>query len=300
MFGYITAQVGELKVREHEAYKAVYCGLCKQLKKSCGPFSRMFLSYDVTFMALLALSLQEECHSRVGRCMLNPMKKRRMVCEEPALEYSALADALLTAYKLKDDRADEKGWDRLKARVLGFLFRPVKRRAGERLPVLEEKIAKGCEQLGLAERGQGLSLDHYCDFSAQMLADVFEGIEAEEKTRRVLREVGYFTGKWIYLMDAADDLKGDFLKGRFNAIITAYPKEETETLEMYAARVEPVVKRYLEDTLAMLWRAFELLPIRSARGIVENIVYLGMPERQRTVLKKWSGGLLEERKPVSD
>ena len=83
-------------------------------------------------------------------------------------------------------------------------------------------------------------------------------------------------------------------------LYTSYPKEETETLEMYAARVEPVVKRYLDDTLAMLWRAFELLPIRSARGIVENIAYLGMPERQRTVLKKWSGGLLEERKPVSD
>lgn len=284
MFGYVTAKTGELRVREYDAYKSVYCGLCKQLKKSCGPFSRMFLSYDITFMALVALSLKPECQSREGRCMLNPLKKRRFVCDEPALEFSALASALMTYYKLQDDCLDEHGFGALKAQGARLLFRGVHKKAAKKLPELDRIVGDSCAALRGAEKQGGLTLDHYCDFFAAMLGTVFEKLSEEETVSRVLHEVGYFTGKWIYLIDAADDLKEDFVKGRFNAIISSYEKKEGETLDLYWERTCPTVRQYLDDTLGMLWRAFELLPVRSARGITENIVYLGMPERQKQVL----------------
>lgn len=57
MFGYIKPVRSELKVREAEEYRAVYCGLCNELGKSFGLFAKMTLSYDFAFMAMLFMSL---------------------------------------------------------------------------------------------------------------------------------------------------------------------------------------------------------------------------------------------------
>ena len=60
MFGYIRTDTPELRVKENEYYKAVYCGLCRAQGKCTGQCSRMTLSYDMAFLALLRLAVNKD------------------------------------------------------------------------------------------------------------------------------------------------------------------------------------------------------------------------------------------------
>ena len=110
MFGYIRTDVPELRVRENEYYRAVYCGLCRAQGKCTGQCSRMTLSYDMTFLALLRLAISKETPEiKSGRCLAHPFKKRAYVADCDALSYCAYASALLFYGKTVDDILDEKG-----------------------------------------------------------------------------------------------------------------------------------------------------------------------------------------------
>lgn len=43
MFGYVTIQEAELKVKDFKKYKAYYCGLCQTLKKIMEVLDRLRL-----------------------------------------------------------------------------------------------------------------------------------------------------------------------------------------------------------------------------------------------------------------
>ena len=60
LFGYIKVDSANLLGKEYEAYKGIYCTLCKQLGKDYSVLARFILSYDCTFYAMLALDLAEE------------------------------------------------------------------------------------------------------------------------------------------------------------------------------------------------------------------------------------------------
>ena len=76
MFGYIRPKIPELKVREYDQYKGIYCSLCKRMGKEYGIASRFALSYDSTFLVLMMLGLEDECTPfQPGKCVFNPLKK---------------------------------------------------------------------------------------------------------------------------------------------------------------------------------------------------------------------------------
>ena len=76
MFGYVRVYKEELRVREYETYRGVYCTLCRALGKRYGVFARLILSYDMTFFAIVRLSADGVVPSfRPGRCPFNPTKK---------------------------------------------------------------------------------------------------------------------------------------------------------------------------------------------------------------------------------
>ena len=57
MFGYVVINEPELKIKDYREYRGVYCGLCQTLKRKYGPFGQLCLNNDMTFMALLHMSL---------------------------------------------------------------------------------------------------------------------------------------------------------------------------------------------------------------------------------------------------
>ena len=109
MFGYINVAKDELKVKEWNTFQAYYCGLCKMQGKLLGPVTRLGLSYDFAVLSVLLDSVMETQANIVrAGCMLNPLRKRWVAQQCPALEYCAYMNVELTYYKIKDDILDNK------------------------------------------------------------------------------------------------------------------------------------------------------------------------------------------------
>ena len=114
MFGYVTANKPELKIREFARYKGYYCGLCHTLLENHGRRGQMTLTYDMTFLVILLSSLYEPKEEEMRkRCLIHPAKKQYMIQNEVSV-YASDMNILLTYDHLKDDWDDER-------KISGFL-----------------------------------------------------------------------------------------------------------------------------------------------------------------------------------
>ena len=108
MLGYVRINKPELKVKEYELYKGLYCSLCKAMGKHFGLLSRLTLSYDITFLVLVRMSfLGTVPDFRTGRCPFNPAKKCNY-CKnsEDQFRYAAAVSMMMFYYKIKDNICD--------------------------------------------------------------------------------------------------------------------------------------------------------------------------------------------------
>lgn len=285
MFGYVKPLQGELKVYELQTYKAIYCGLCKQLGRSGGQQSRFLLSYDMTFLALVALSLsEEEPHFEAQRCMVHPLRKRQTLLEHPALSFAADTALLLAYYQCRDNIKDSRGLSRVKYRLALLLTIRGKKKAQKRRPKLFE-ILKNYEVLQQnLERSDNPSVDESCDPTGVTLGKMAELLAPTPSLKPALYRVGYMMGRYIYLMDAVDDLQSDLTHHRFNPLLPHFSITSTDDLEKNAHHGEII--EMLNLTIGQLVAAFELLPHYRYHSILENIIYLGLPDVRNRVLQK--------------
>ncbi|MDO5124547.1 MAG: DUF5685 family protein, partial [Eubacteriales bacterium] len=221
MFGYICVDKPQMKVCEYEAYKSVYCSLCKQLGKDYFLFSRFLLNYDLTFFALLIMASKEEksCVKK-GVCTFNPLKSCNYVCEKgevKALEKSAALLVIMSYYKLLDNISDSGFIKRIGCALLLPYFSAVKRKAAKKYP----KYLTLCDEMyHLQQKAEkeNLSLDECAYPTANLLRSIFSLESPGEKLKVVYEELGYNLGRWIYIMDAAEDYEEDIKKKSFNPI----------------------------------------------------------------------------------
>lgn len=278
MFGYVRPYRDELLVRQYEQYKAVYCQLCKTLERRYGWLAKFSLSYDCTFYALLALSVSgDEPCARAGRCRANPLKKcRYLEAAGEAYEKAAALQVLLTGHKLEDDREDEGFFRGLGARLLLPLVSRKRKKAAAAYPFLAELARRAAEQQHEAEAARA-GLDACAEPTARLLADLFEELSEDGGQRLALSQFGYFLGRWVYLMDAADDLAEDRKRGRFNPF-----RERWGGLEQ--AELEQRCNEALNATVAQMLPALNLIELHNFGPIVENVARFGLPEIQREIL----------------
>ena len=91
MFGYIQADRTRLDEEQAARYRAVYCGLCRTLRREYGAISRLALTYDMTFLAMLLASLYEpDEQSGQERCAPHPLRPH----EYAQTEFSSYAAAM--------------------------------------------------------------------------------------------------------------------------------------------------------------------------------------------------------------
>ena len=274
MFGYVRVSDDELRVRELKAYRAIYCGLCRALGKSVNRLSRLTLSYDFVFLAILRYKASGTLPD-FGEITCGT-SKRQAAKHDEVLDYCARAGALLTWYKLDDDVNDLRGLKKLAARALRCCASGMKKRAA--LPALEEKISGCLSRLSELERrmaeGDGeVTPDMLAEASGDMLSEVFAyGTEGE--TARILSEAGRLTGRWIYYADAADDLYEDRKKGRFNPFITEEPAEPGNVRCAMLLEL-----RALSSTVALLPEDGETLD-----ALADNITGYGITARTEEII----------------
>lgn len=275
MFGYVRACKPELKIKEYETYKAVYCSLCKKLGKSYGILSRFTLSYDFTFLALLNMSMQSGCDGfHQKRCAFNPLKKCNYCKNDDAIEMPAAAAMIMLYYKILDNIADERGFKRLGYWCLKPIFSSAHKKAAEKYPQIEDAVSEYISAQYTLESENCALIDNAADPTAKVMEKILSLCSENETQKRVLNRLGYCLGRYIYLLDAAIDLPQDIKDGNYNVLKTIDGDiKEKITPQLYFCVNEAA-------------RALELLDIKKYKDILGNIIYLGLEETFTKELNK--------------
>lgn len=268
MFGYIVVNQPELRIREFDVYHSYYCGLCRVLKEKYGRVGQMTLSYDMTFVLMLLSGLYEpETVCGKSRCIMHPGKKHEYRYNQ-LTEYIADMNMLLTEYKCMDDWKDDKKHLRL------LMARMLKRRTGESRQKYAHKlelISAAMEELSQAEEQGVTDLDRMAGGFGKVMALIVAWRKDEWESS--LHRLGFYLGKFVYLLDAYEDIEEDLKKGRYNPL-----KERYEN---------PDFEQSCRDILTMMMsaccREFEQLPILDNVDILRNILYSGVWSRYEMV-----------------
>lgn len=279
MFGYIRIAKPELKVKEYEMYKAVYCSLCRTLGKKYGIWSRFTLSYDFTFLALLNMSMTDGCDPiEKKRCVCNPLKKCNYCKNDESLLMPSAAAMIMMYYKLLDNLNDEKGFKKIGYILIKPLFSHARNKAKKEYPQIDKIISEYIAAQNALERDGCAELDKAADPTAKALAELLRLCSDDERQKRVLERMGYCLGRYIYLIDAACDLPQDIKKGSYNCL-----KYQTEGEPSEYAKKRIVPQLYFCSNEA--GKAFELLDVKKYKPILGNIIYLGLEDTFKKELK---------------
>lgn len=269
MFGYVIPRKDKLSEADNARYRAAYCGLCRCLRRRYGLRARFLVNYDMTFLYFLAQDAVPETVVRC-RCPASPFCKKDCLPDDAAMAYAADLSVLLSYWKLRDAERDGRFFHRLAARTALLLYRKPYRKAAKRLPdcdaVFEEKLTR----LHTLEAEHCASLDRAADAFASLLR-VCAGFAQDVFQQRALEQLLYHVGRFLYLVDALEDLPKDIKSDSYN------PLRYRFSLENGALSAEDKTQLLdtVEASVSMAASALELLP--HAGEIPRNIIYFGLP-----------------------
>ena len=278
MFGYVCPKICELKVCEHEEYKRYYCGLCRALRKNYSRYSALFLSNDCVFVYLLISSMSEsEPEYEKNRCILNREKRSRIVAVTEGADYAAALSVFLAYCKADDDVRDS---GRFKSRFSRSMLKRSLRRASRKYPDADKAVRDMITGISELESEKCSDIDEIANAFAAMFGKLIELSDASEWED--LYDFGYNLGRYIYIMDAVDDLDYDSQSGEYNVLHEKFGDD------IDSAREAADFNIFM--SLAKAKEAFDRLRINRNKGILLNIITLGLSERAMEVLK---GGKVE-------
>ena len=279
MFGYVTVCREAMRVEDYELFQAYYCGLCKATGRCASNIARMGLSYDITFLALVVASvLREDDKMKHGVCIAHPFKKRDSVCENAAVDYAACMGVMLTYLKFKDDMNDDKS---IKAASLAAMFHHGVKKARTQYGYQYDKITECLDNLSRLEKENCSDIDLCADCFAKILETLFTpDFISDDSVRRILAWMGYNTGRWIYVIDAYNDIEKDLKKKSYNPFLAA----EYDDFDEYRLKLKEQLSISLTFTLENIASAFELLEVYKNRSVIEHIIYHGLKAKQSVIL----------------
>lgn len=264
MFGYITVNKDELKIKDFKKYQSYYCGVCHSLKERYGFVGQVTLTYDMTFLAILLSSLYEDdTKPEKHRCVPHPVRPHDAIYNKYT-DYAAAMNIMLTYYKLKDDWDDERS---VRSNVLAGVLKASYKKAMKEYPEQAFDIETYIHDQKEYETAGEQNIDKVANATGEMLGKLM--LFCQDEWKEELYRIGFFLGKYIYIMDAYDDLGEDLLKNNFNP------------LRQYSN--DPELENICRDMLVLqateCSRAFERLPILDNADILRNILYSGIWSR---------------------
>lgn len=272
MFGYVKINKMDLTFREYEHYRGYYCGLCKYLKDNHGEISRLSLNYDITFLVILLTSIYRPEHTIIEEgCITNPFKKKKKIINE-ITEYAASMNVLLAYYKLEDNLNDDR---KIKDILAYHIYKGKLELAYEKYPKKAEFIKEQLDKLNNLEKERNTNIDMVSNTFANIMGEIFAYKNDEFEQR--LRMIGFNLGKYIYILDAYEDLEKDLKKGRYNPFLEYIDKKE---------ELKERVDKLISISLGIVGRNIDNLNIKVNTGIIDNIVYSGVFLRYKNILEK--------------
>lgn len=280
MFGYVRIYKPELKFKEYELYKGIYCSLCKQLGRSYGIFSRFILNYDFTLLSALLLATKiEETEFIKSHCTFCPVKKC-LTCksQDSALEFAAAISIITVYQKIRDDFEDGNFIDKLKSVFLYPYFKAKYKKASKRYPHISEDISNQMLMQKETENSNTSSIDLAADASAKSLGFIISS-QFDKSAKEVAYRFGYCLGRFIYLCDALDDLEKDQKNENYNVILNNNHNISFNEIRNNYAYL-------LEVTADELAKAYELINFHRYKSLLDNIIYYGLDEAIAKVTRK--------------
>ena len=272
MFGYVRINKMDLTFREFDYYKGYYCGLCKYLKENHGEISRLSLNYDITFLIVILTALYKlDSDITYERCIANPLKKKMRIVNE-ITEYAASMNILLSYYKLEDNLYDDNG---IKDKLAYELYKGKLKKAYEKYPQKAEYIKQQLGNLKELEKQESKSIDKVSNTFGNLMGEIF--VYKKDEYEQNLRNIGFNLGKYIYILDAYEDLEEDNKKGRYNPFIDYIDKKE---------ELKNKVDRLISMSLGMATKNIEQLNLEFNKSIIDNIIYSGVYLRYKSILEK--------------
>lgn len=265
MFGYVLVNKPELRIREFDTYRSYYCGLCHTLGDRHGLCGKMTLTYDMTFLVMLLSDLyDEEDRVREARCIIHPVHKH-CVRQNTVTEYCADMGLLLSYYKCLDDWQDDK---KVSARVLAELLKikckPIEEQYRQKARFIKEKLNE-LNAIESEEQENGIShIDRAARVFGEIMAEIF--VYKDDQWKEDLYKVGFYLGKYVYLLDAYEDIEDDVKKDSYNPFVNIYKN----------SNFEDQVLSLLMMMIGECTDAFERLPIVENIEIMRNILYSGV------------------------
>lgn len=261
MFGYVITNCKTLSPEERSRFRAMYCGMCKTLQLRHGNISRFTLSYDMTFLALVLSSLfePEEVFGR-ETCLAHPIKKHDYVTNS-MMEYAVDLNIALAYHKCRDNWTDDRNPIYAAAKLaLTNAYRKVCIAHPKECHAIEEWMAS----IRQIEEGSIMEIDLPMNLTGKMLGTLFRC--GDHYWSDQLYNMGEGLGRFIYFMDAYDDLEKDIRRKRYNPLISMMHQENFEEL----------CKESLTMMIADCAAAFEELPIIKDADLIRNILYSGV------------------------
>ena len=266
VFGFVKIYKDLLRVRDYNVFRGYYCGLCRELGRRYNQFTRLGLSYDMTFLAILISSLESNAPKfKKSRCIVHPLTKRAVCVNDRGISYSADMSVLLTFLKLKDEINDEHKFTSYAAMPLYYRsFRKAAKKHPMQLGCIKDSLA----ELSALEKSGCRSADIAADCFGRLLEGVFD----IDGNNPALARLGFLTGRFIYIIDAAADIEDDVKKGCYN------PFAADGRLPADIDALKKDVRAALLILLKDISDAYDLIDIKKNKELLDNIIYLGMRE----------------------
>ena len=270
MFGYVRPSAQDLPEGELDRFRTMYCGLCHTLSQRYGQAARFILNYDFTYLAIL-LSDGTAGKENAGRCYTSPIKKRPYLESTAAMELAADESVILAYWQLRDGVEDHAWASGLKYRAGARLLESAYRKAAAFRPAFDQAVRRQLQMLSTLEKEKNPSMDKAADTFAVLLSSAAEGVE-EPVRRRVLEQILYHLGRWVYLIDAADDLKKDAESGNYNPVALRYGLKDgawdPESRHAFAVT--------LDHSIHQMAAAFELWNFGVWTTVLQTTFYAGL------------------------
>ncbi|HKK95734.1 MAG TPA: DUF5685 family protein [Anaerovoracaceae bacterium] len=285
MLGYVKAYIPELKVREKELYNAYYCGICKSIERRYGQIPRLVLSYDSVFLAMLIEAFREKSEVvNMERCITHYVKKRPMIRDNDGVDFAADMTLLLAYYNFSDDIKDESA---LKGRIGRSLLKKSFKAIKNTYPEVANNIEKLLKELEELEKNKCDNLDLIGEKFGEVMEVIFlKGTSKDEPSvARPISEISKHLGRWIYLIDAYDDIEKDIENGNYNPLIYRFSYGENTKVKEFKEYIKVDVEFNLYHYLSYLSNAFDLLEIEKNKQILGNIINLGLMKETERVME---------------
>ena len=281
MFGYVKIYKPELKIKEFEAYKGVYCTLCKEMGKEYGLLSRFLLSYDGAFYVMYKLGLSKDnINVENSRCTFNPCKKcMKITCDSDAYKIASTITVVLAYFKLVDNLHDSAFLKKILLYLLLPYFTLLKNKAKKKYPEIFKTVEDGMKKQFEIEREDNPSPDKSADPTAKMLSYLFAYGEYGENKQKA-ENFGYHLGRAVYFLDAFDDYTDDLKRAEFN------PFKNTEDIVNDASISVNLSVGALSESLTNH-------TFKNFSPIIENVIYDGLAFQLQRIIKKYRGENLE-------